>query len=262
MDKRIVLITGANGYIGRALTQRLGRTYRVIGLDRSPVEDNPDLAASYSIDLADDASVSAALEKVRDDFGDQLAACIHLAAYFDITGEPNPLYETVNVEGSRRLITELQAFDIEQFIYASSMLVHEPKPLPGVRIDESSPLGPTWPYPQSKADAEQVLRENRGDIPVVFLRFAGVYDDEGHSAFLAEQIAGVYEHRVSAHLYPGMLCAAQSALHLEDLIKAVEQTIARRADLEDDLPILVGEPETLGYAEIQDIVHCQIHGKE
>ena len=47
MDKRIVLITGANGYIGRALTQRLGRTYRVIGLDRSPVEDNPDLAASY-----------------------------------------------------------------------------------------------------------------------------------------------------------------------------------------------------------------------
>ncbi|MGR3562230.1 MAG: NAD-dependent epimerase/dehydratase family protein, partial [Heliomarina sp.] len=156
MDKRIVLITGANGYIGRALTQRLGRTYRVIGLDRSPVEDNPDLAASYSIDLADDASVSAALEKVRDDFGDQLAACIHLAAYFDITGEPNPLYETVNVEGSRRLITELQAFDIEQFIYASSMLVHEPKPLPGVRIDESSPLGPTWPYPQSKADAEQV----------------------------------------------------------------------------------------------------------
>ena len=141
------------------------------------------------MDLGDDASVAAALEKVRGDFGNELAACIHLAAYFDITGEPNPLYEKVNVEGSRRLITALQAFDIEQFIYASSMLVHEPKPLPGVRIDESSPLGPTWPYPQSKADAEQVLRENRGDIPVVFLRFAGVYDDKGHSAFLAEQIA-------------------------------------------------------------------------
>ncbi len=262
MDKRIVLITGANGYIGRALTQRLGSAYRVIGLDRSPVEDNPDLTASYSMDLGDDASVAAALEKVRGDFGNELAACIHLAAYFDITGEPNPLYETVNVEGSRRLITALQAFDIEQFIYASSMLVHEPKPLPGVRIDESSPLGPTWPYPQSKADAEQVLRENRGDIPVVFLRFAGVYDDKGHSAFLAEQIAGVYEHRVSAHLYPGMLCAAQSALHLEDLTRAVERTIANRADLEGETPILVGEPETLGYAEIQDIVHCRIHGEE
>ena len=262
MDKRIVLITGASGYIGRALTQRLGGTYRVIGLDRSSVEDNPDLEASYAIDLADEASVVDALAKVRAAHGKTIAACIHLAAYFDITGEPNPLYNDVNVEGSRRLIAALQDFDVEQFVYASSMLVHEPKPLPDEHIDESTPIGPTWPYPQSKADAEQVLRKNRGDIPVVFLRFAGVYDDEGHSAFLAEQIAGVYEHRMSAHLYPGMLCAAQSALHLEDLTKAVEQTIAHRANLEGETPILIGESETLGYAEIQDIVHCQIHGEE
>ncbi|WP_022674307.1 NAD-dependent epimerase/dehydratase family protein [Novosphingopyxis baekryungensis] len=262
MDKRIVLITGASGYIGRALTQRLGGTYRVIGLDRSSVEDNPDLEASYAIDLADEASVVDALAKVRAAHGKTIAACIHLAAYFDITGEPNPLYNDVNVEGSRRLIKALQDFDVEQFVYASSMLVHEPKPLPDERIDEFTPIGPTWPYPQSKADAEQVLRKNRGDIPVVFLRFAGVYDDEGHSAFLAEQIAGVYEHRMSAHLYPGMLCAAQSALHLEDLTKAVEQTIAHRANLEGETPILIGESETLGYAEIQDIVHCQIHGEE
>jgi len=196
MARGVVLITGASGYIGRALVDRLSDQYRIIGLDRSVAKDVPGLEASYAIDLADEASVVDALTNVRAAHSNTIAACIHLAAYFDITGEPNPLYTNVNVEGSRRLITALQDFDVEQFIYASSMLVHEPKPLPGVRIDESSPLGPTWPYPQSKVDAEQVLRENRGDIPVVFLRFAGVYDDEGHSAFLAEQIAGVYEHRV------------------------------------------------------------------
>ncbi|MEH6792330.1 NAD-dependent epimerase/dehydratase family protein [Parasphingorhabdus sp.] len=262
MEKGLVLITGANGYIGRALTRRLTDNYRIIGLDRSASEDIPGLEASYSIDLAQEASVVDALETVRAAYGNKIAACIHLAAYFDITGEPNPLYEEVNVEGSRRLITALQDFDVDQFVYASSMLVHEPRPLPDERIDESSPIGPTWPYPQSKADAEKVLRENRGGIPVVFLRFAGVYDDEGHSAFLAEQIAGVYEHRVSAHLYPGMLCAAQSALHLEDLAKAVEQTIARRDQLPGETPILIGEPDTLGYAEIQDIVHREIHGED
>ncbi len=122
MDKQIILITGASGFIGRALTKRLGRTYRVIGLDRSPAKDDPDLAASYRMDLGDDASVATALEQVRSDFGSEIAACIHLAAYFDITGESNPLYEKVNVEGSRRLITALQAFDIEQFIYASLAL--------------------------------------------------------------------------------------------------------------------------------------------
>lgn len=262
MGKGVVLITGASGYIGRALVSRLRDDYSVVGLDRSASHEIGGLEASYAIDFADDASVAAALKKVRAAHGSRIAACVHLAAYFDITGEPNRLYDEVNVEGSRRLITALRQFDVEQFVYASSMLVHEPKKLPDERIDESAPIGPTWPYPQSKADAEGVLRESRGDIPLVLLRFAGVYDDEGHSAFLAQQIAGVYEHRASAHLYPGMLCAAQSALHLDDLTRAVEQTIARRAELGGETPILVGEPETLGYAEIQDIVHCQLHGEE
>ena len=140
MARGVVLITGASGYIGRALVDRLSDQYRIIGLDRSVAKDVPGLEASYAIDLADEASVVDALTNVRAAHSNTIAACIHLAAYFDITGEPNPLYTNVNVEGSRRLITALQDFDVEQFIYASSMLVHEPKPLPGVRIDESSPL--------------------------------------------------------------------------------------------------------------------------
>ncbi|HAA91907.1 MAG TPA: DNA polymerase III subunit epsilon, partial [Rhodospirillaceae bacterium] len=131
MARSVVLITGASGYIGRALVDRLSDQYRIIGLDRSVAKDVPGLEASYAIDLADEASVVDALTNVRAAHSNTIAACIHLAAYFDITGEPNPLYTNVNVEGSRRLITALQDFDVEQFIYASSMLVHEPKPLPG-----------------------------------------------------------------------------------------------------------------------------------
>lgn len=84
----------------------------------------------------------------------------------------------------------------------------------------------------------------------------------GHSAFLAEQIAGVYEHRTIAHLYPGMLCAAQSSVHLDDLTEAFARVVEHRKDLPSELPLLIGEPDAVGYAEIQDIVHCEIHGKE
>ena len=35
---------------------------------------------------------------------------IHLAAYFDFTGEDNPLYDKVNIEGTRRLLKVLQSF--------------------------------------------------------------------------------------------------------------------------------------------------------
>ena len=84
----------------------------------------------------------------------------------------------------------------------------------------------------------------------------------GHSAFLAEQIAGVYEHRIKSHLYPGMLCAAQSYVHLHDLTAAFARLIERRKQLPPELPILIGEPEALGYDEIQDVVHQAIHGKD
>ena len=166
------------------------------------------------------------------------------------------------VQGTRRLVEALKDFEVEQFVFASTMLVHKPMPTMEGRINEESPIGPSWPYPESKVRTEWLLREIHGVIPVVFLRIAGVYDDMGHSAFLAEQIAGVYEHRMKAHLYPGMLCTAQSALHLDDLTEAVSRLVERRKQLPKELPLIVGEPDAIGYDEIQDIVHQALHQED
>ena len=51
---------------------------------------------------------------------------VHLAAYFDFSGEDNPLYQKVNVDGTRALLRALQGFEVEQFVYSGMMLVHEP----------------------------------------------------------------------------------------------------------------------------------------
>ena len=68
-------------------------------------------------------------------FGSRIASVIHLVAYFDFSGESKPLYQSVNVEGTRRLLSALQDFEVEQFAYASTMLVHAPC-RPGEHIDE------------------------------------------------------------------------------------------------------------------------------
>lgn len=257
----IVLLTGATGFIGSALIERLAARYTVVALDRPGPPEPAQPAHAIAFDLGSDEGASKALAQVRERFGSRIASVIHLAAYYDITGEPNPLYEKVNVQGSRRLIDALQAFELEQFVYASTMLVHRPTDSPQERIAEASPIEPAWPYPESKARTEAMLRERHERIPLVLLRIAGVYDDSGHSPFLAEQIARIHEHRLISHLYPGMLCAGQSFIHVEDLCDAIARLVERRHALPAEMAMLLGEPEALGYAEIQDIVGEALHGE-
>lgn len=258
----MVLLTGASGFIGSALIRRLSERYIVVGLDRAGPPDPPEPAEAVDFDLSSDEAVRTALDAVRDRHGIRIASVIHLAAYYDVSGEPNPLYDKVNVQGTKRLIDALQSFEVEQFIYASTMLVHRPTKSPYERIDEDSPVDPGWAYPESKARTETLLRERRGRIPVVFLRIAGVYEDAGRSPFLAEQIARIYEHRLTAHFYPGMLCAAQAFVHREDLAEAVLRVVHRRDELAEELPLLIGEPGAPGYAEIQNIVGQELHGED
>lgn len=257
----VVLITGSSGFIGSALIRKLSERYRVVALDRPGPPDPPPPAEVIDFDLGSDEAVTEALAQVRRLAGGRIASVVHLAAYYDVSGDPNPLYDKVTVQGSRRLIDALQDFEVEQFVFASSMLVHKPTSSPDERVSENSPIEPGWPYPESKVRTEELLRDRRGSIPVVFLRIAGVYEDEGRSPFLAEQIARIYEHRLSSHFYPGMLCAAQSFVHRDDLADAVRAVVDKRRELPEELPLLIGEPDPPGYAEIQDIVGTQLHGE-
>jgi nucleoside-diphosphate-sugar epimerase len=261
-DKPVILLTGASGFIGRALVARLADRYTVVGLDRAGSPNPPAPAHAVDIDLGSDESVAQALDEVRRTFDARIASVVHLAAYYDISGEPNPLYDQITVQGTRRLIDALQTFEVEQFVFASTMLVHRPTDRPDKKITEASPIEPSWAYPESKVRTEALLRDRHGHIPLVLLRIAGVYDDLGHSPFIAEQVARIYEHRLIAHFYPGMLCAGQSFLHLNDLTEAIERLIDRRQQLPPELPLLVGEPEALGYAEVQNIIGEALHGED
>ncbi|SDD45729.1 NAD-dependent epimerase/dehydratase family protein [Ruegeria marina] len=251
----IVLITGAMGRIGRGLAGRLGKRYEIVGLDL------PGSAAGHCTpcDITDDASVELAFSEIAETHGRHIASVIHLAAFFDFTGRESPLYTAVNVEGTRRLLRALQAFDVEQFIFSSSMLVHAPVS-PGELIDETSPIGPRWAYPRSKAETEAVLREEAGEIPLLILRMAGLYDERSAVPTLSHQIARIYERRLESHLYPGNLSAGQAFLHHEDMLDLFERAVDRRAQLEPHQVLLAGEPEVLNYGALQDHIAELIHG--
>ena len=174
-----VIITGSSGLIGSALVSRLADRYRIVGFDLERPPHPPPVAECVCVDLTSDDSVRAGLDRVRHGYGERIASVIHLAAYYDFSGDPSPKYEEITVKGTGRLLRGLKSFQVEQFVFSSTMLVHAACE-PGERINEDWPLDPKWDYPKSKVRTEELIRRERGVISAAILRIAGVYDDLCH----------------------------------------------------------------------------------
>ncbi len=260
-QQEVVIVTGSTGFIGSGWINKLAGRFALVGFDKIASRAPPPAAECVCIDLTSEEAMAGAFERVRLAYGGRIASVVHLAAYYDLSGEPSPLYEQITVRGTEKLLDQLQAFEVEQFIFASTMLVHAPS-APGQRINEGSPIDPRWPYPLSKVETEALIRDKHGDIPIVLARLAGVYDDRSHAAFLSQQIARINERQLLSHLYPGDIRRGQASVHLDDLTEAFARLIEKRRELPRELVLLIGEPETLSYDEVQRFVGKLLHGKE
>ncbi len=134
---------------------------------------------------------------------------------------------------------------------------------PGQRMNEDSPLQPKWAYPESKVKAEQVIHAERGKISVVILRIAGIYNDLCNSTPLAQQIQRIYEHDITAYLYPGDVSTGRQVfVHNEDVVDSIMLAVTRRKKLPPEVTLLIGEAESPSYDELQRVFGRLIHNSE
>ncbi len=259
-EKEILIVTGSSGLVGSRLIERLSGTFHIMGLDRNPPSETALPDHAITCDFGSDRSVTAAFAEVRQAAPGRIASVIHLASYYDFTGKPHPLYEQVNIGGSERLLEALADFEVEQFVFSSTMLVHAPT-IPGKRIDESSPLKPAWSYPGTSHQVEKQILENTRKMPAVILRLPGIYDDHCRALPLAHQIRRIHKRSMTSRLYPGKLSSGQAYLHLEDLVEALKIIVERRKTLPPETILLLGEEEVLSYGELQDMIAQLLHGE-
>lgn len=255
----LVLVTGGSGLLGAQLIEALRDDHRVVSLDLDGDPHSPDDVEFICTDLTSDHSVDRAMARVHEQFGDEIASVVHLAAYYDFAGRDSPLYERVTVDGTRRLISSLERFEVEQFVFSSTMLVHEPT-RPGDPIDEDDPISASWPYPASKVETEDVVDRTRAARSHVVVRLAGVYDEMGHSPPITNQVKRIEGRWLTSHFYPAPTDRGQSFVHLDDAVDALARIVRRRRQLPADFDVLVGEPATVGYGEMQDIIAHELHG--
>jgi nucleoside-diphosphate-sugar epimerase len=264
-QESVGLVTGSAGLIGSKLVQALAKRHKVVGLDVQSPGSQVEGADFIRCDLTRDESVAGAFAEIREKHGERLSSVFHLAAYYDFSGEPSPLYRSLTVEGTHRLIRELQRFAVEQLVFSSTLLVMKPVEEEGEVLTEDSPTEEpkrAWDYPRSKIAAERVIRREHGRIPAVILRIAGVYDEDCHSIPIAHQIRRIYEKKLESYFFPGDADHGQAFIHLHDLIDCFLKVVERRDLLASEELFLIAEPDVMSYAELQDQIGELIHGAE
>ena len=181
-----VLVTGANGFIGRALCdglrQRaipLRRVFRMPPGDYDSGEAGSDWIAVGDINAHTDWA--GALEGIE--------TVIHLAARVHVMEErvDDSLaeYRMVNTSGTERLARAAVKAGVKRFLYISSVKVNgeatEDSP-----FTEESPADPRDPYAVSKWEAECALRDIAAEteLEAVIIRLPLVYGPEVGGNFL------------------------------------------------------------------------------
>lgn len=174
MSQERVLVTGANGFVGRALcAEAVTRNWNVRGTARSH-RDLPNMIEGFVIGGIN------GIMNWRDvlanrDIVVHLAARVHVMQ--EVIADPLAEFRRVNVEGTLNLARQAALAGVRRFVYVSSIKVNGEATRfvsPFLADDAPAPLDA---YGVSKMEAEQGLREIalRTSMEVVIIRPPLVY---------------------------------------------------------------------------------------
>ncbi|MCJ7429114.1 MAG: NAD-dependent epimerase/dehydratase family protein [Candidatus Nanohaloarchaeota archaeon QJJ-5] len=217
----MIFVTGAAGFIGQNVIERLTEDHDVRGMvfsdeEKAAVEQHG--AEAVVGDITDPEDVEAAID-------DDIDVIINLVGI--LNGTPDQ-FEAVHVGGTRNLLEASE--DLDQFIYISA-------------------LGATYestPYFRTKHEAESVIKEY--DIPYTIFRPSIVFGaDDGFINLLIDQVTS----------YPVVPVLGSGdyrlqPIYVEDLAELIAHAIGNDDCLDDTFQ--VGGPGIMTLDQIVDLI--------
>jgi nucleoside-diphosphate-sugar epimerase len=146
-----VLVTGADGFIGKELVKHLISKYDVLCLVRS--NDAADTLKSKGLEciVADITDREGIIDSLR---GIDVDAVFHLAALNPLVRGKDKHYR-VNIEGMRNLVDALSNTNVKEVVYAQGLGVYGD--VKGSLIDEHSSYNPSNWFTKMRSEAERIL---------------------------------------------------------------------------------------------------------
>ena len=253
-----VLVTGATGFIGARLVERLvGRGDRVACLVRKT--SNTSQLESLGVErrigsLDDEASLARALEGVE--------AVYHLAGM--VHGRRLEDFLEVNADGAERLCRAAAAQPTPPVVLlVSSLAATGPSP-PGQPHNEATTPAPVSFYGQSKLAGEHACRLLADHLPLSILRPPVVFgpgDRDGLLLFKALR-------RFPIHAVPQLKGLPLSLIYVDDLVEAMiavtqhGERVAPNADPNDPRGLyFAADPTVSSYADMGRMVAAALGKK-
>jgi nucleoside-diphosphate-sugar epimerase len=181
----MILVTGATGFIGQALSRHLDQQNRtVIAALRRPANALPATIRQISVgDMLPDTDWTQALTKVNTVI--HLAARVHIMS--DTTADPLAEFRFMNTAVTLNLARQAAAAGVRRFIFLSSIKVNGEFTQHDQSFTAADVCHPDDPYAVSKYEAEQGLKDisKQTGMEIVIIRPPLVYGPGVKGNFLS-----------------------------------------------------------------------------
>ncbi len=250
MNRPRLIVTGAAGFLGQRLIDSLAASWDIEALDRrEPPLGTPVATGTvrwHRVDVADPSALPPLLGRLRAE--GPIAACLHLAAHYDFTGERHPEYRRTNVDGTRLLLETCRELALERFVFASSLAACD-FPRRGAVLDEASPPDGRHVYAESKRAGEEIMRRE-GVVPTAIVRFAALYSDWCEYFPLYRFLDTWLGCRWDRRMLGGRGQSAVPFLHVRDACRALTRVLDLRAELEPAEVVLISPNEVVSHEQL------------
>lgn len=155
-EKR-VLVTGATGFTGGALAEKLHQQgHQVVALVRESSDTKALQAIDASLVYGDITDPAALLEAAKG-----VHIIYHIAAVYRTAGHTDEYYHQVNVGGVQNVIDAARHHQVERTVHCSTIGVHGD--IEQIPSNEESPFNPGDIYQRTKLQGEELFAQAMAD---------------------------------------------------------------------------------------------------
>jgi GDP-4-dehydro-6-deoxy-D-mannose reductase len=208
-----ILVTGATGFVGRRLVDRLAAAGHAVGAVAIDQHELPAAAARFAVDIRDAAAIAGACDRFSPDRIVHLAALSHVGESW----RRIPDYFAINVLGVEHVVASARGCPM---IFMSSAEVYGLVPDEAQPIPESRQVAPRTPYALTKAAAERLALAAGATVVRSFNLIGPGQAPSFALPSFAAQLAAI-ETGAEPVLSVGNLSARRDFVHIDDAVTAL-----------------------------------------